>query len=133
MKKSLIYCSVFYCLTTLSNQAIASEETEVITVKGTRTALYDSRDVNVAAFGIKDPLTLPLSIQSFSQELMDTQRARTLIGVLNNDAAVQNSSVGNIFDFVSLRGFQLDWTNGLRRDGLALAPFQEPALENIQR
>ena len=64
---------------------------------------------------------------------MDIQRARTLTGVLNNDAAVQNSSIGNIFDFVSLRGFQLDWTNGLRRDGLALAPFQEPALENIQR
>ena len=54
MKKSIIYCSVIQCLIALSNQAFATETTEVITVKGTRTVLYDSRDVNVAAFGIKD-------------------------------------------------------------------------------
>jgi iron complex outermembrane receptor protein len=115
------------------NQAFAAQDIEKIEVKGTRTPLYDARDVNAAALGIKDPLSLPISIQSFSEELIVNQRARTLSEVLSNDASVQNTSVGNIFDLVSLRGFQLDWTNGLRRDGLAVAPFQDVPLENIQR
>jgi iron complex outermembrane receptor protein len=115
------------------SQTFASQTIEKIEVKGTRTPLYDARDVNAAALGIKDPLSLPISIQSFSEELIINQRARTLADVLSNDASVQNTSIGNIFDFVSLRGFQLDWTNGLRRDGLAVAPFQDVPLENIQR
>jgi len=123
---------VYLCLLSMS-QTLAAQEIEKIEVKGTRTPLYDARDVNAAALGIRDPLSLPLSIQSFSEELIVNQRARTLAEVLTNDASVQNTSIGNIFDFVSLRGFQLDWTNGLRRDGLAVAPFQDVPLENIQR
>jgi iron complex outermembrane receptor protein len=121
------------------SQAFAAQEVakveniEKIEVQGTRASLYDARDVNAAALGIKDPLTLPISIQSFSEELIVNQRLRTLGEVLTNDASVQNSAIGNVFDFVSLRGFQLDWTNGLRRDGLAVAPFQDVPLENIQR
>lgn len=113
--------------------AYAQTDIEVIDVVGTRTPLYDTRDVNAAALGIKDPLDLPISVQSFSEELMTNQRARTLGDVLINDASVQNTAIGTVFDFVSVRGFQLDWNNGLRRDGLALAPYQDVALENIQR
>jgi iron complex outermembrane receptor protein len=119
---------------TLAAQAVKKiKNIEKIEVKGTRAPLYDARDVNAAALGIKDPLSLPISIQSFSEELIVNQRARTLGDILSNDASVQNTAIGNVFDFVSLRGFQLDWTNGLRRDGLALAPFQDVPLENIQR
>ena len=117
----------------LSTVAQTANEIERLEVSGTRTPLYDTRDVNAAALGIKDPLTLPISIQSFSQELIDNQLSKTLSDVLANDASVQNSSIGSVFDFVSLRGFQLDWNNGLRRDGLALAPYQDVPLENIQR
>lgn len=138
MNKSVISNSVCLCLVAMSQTLAAQEvsklaDIEKIEVKGTRAPLYDARDVNAAALGIKDPLTLPISIQSFSEELIVNQRARTLAEVLTNDASVQNTAIGNVFDFVSLRGFQLDWTNGLRRDGLAVAPFQDVPLENIQR
>jgi len=132
MNRTLISMSVILGLGAM-NQAVAEQSIEHIEIKGTRTPLYDARDVNAAALGIKDPLSLPISIQSFSEELIVNQRARTLAEVLSNDASVQNTSVGNIFDVVSLRGFQLDWTNGLRRDGLAVAPYQDVPLENIQR
>ena len=133
MNKTRALSCVSVCLISMSQGAAAQEEIEKIAVKGTRTPLYDARDVNVAALGIKDPFTLPISVQSFSEELIVNQRARTLAEVLANDASVQNSAIGSVFDFVSLRGFQLDWTNGLRRDGLALAPYQDVPLENIQR
>ncbi|MBU2893377.1 TonB-dependent siderophore receptor [Colwellia sp. D2M02] len=116
------------------NQVIIDlKDIERVTVTGKRSPLFDIRDVNAAALGIKDPLTLPISIQSFSEQLISDQRLRTLSEVLANDASVQNTAIGSVFDFVSLRGYQLDWTNGLRRDGLALAPYQDVALENIAR
>jgi len=138
MNRTVVSSSVCLCLAAISQtfaaqKAIKTADIETIEVKGTRAPLYDARDVNAAALGIKDPLSLPISIQSFSEELVVNQRARTLAEVLTNDASIQNTAIGNIFDFVSLRGFQLDWTNGLRRDGLAVAPFQDVPLENIQR
>lgn len=135
MNRSLISKSVCFCLISMSYTLAAQEveKVEKIEIQGTRASLYDTRDVNAAALGIKDPLSLPISIQSFSEELIVNQRLRTLGEVLTNDASVQNTAIGNVFDFVSLRGFQLDWTNGLRRDGLAVAPFQDVPLENIQR
>ena len=133
MKNTLVLTCGLLCLASASRGIAAQEEIEKIAVKGTRTPLYDARDVNVAALGIKDPFTLPISVQSFSEQLILNQRSRTLAEVLANDASVQNSAIGSVFDFVSLRGFQLDWTNGLRRDGLALAPYQDVPLENIQR
>ncbi|WP_281558077.1 TonB-dependent siderophore receptor [Thalassomonas sp. RHCl1] len=137
MNKRLAFSGVLIPLLSMSQplaaQVSAQQEIEKIKVTGTRTPLYDARDVNAAALGIKDPFTLPISVQSFSEELILNQRARTLGEVLANDASVQNNAIGSVFDFVSLRGFQLDWTNGLRRDGLAVAPFQDVPLENIQR
>jgi len=137
MKKNLVTLSITTALYAVSQVATANvvqeKDIERISVKGTRAPLYDTRDVNAAAFGIKDTLTLPLSIQSFSQQLIENQQVKKLADILANDSSVQNSAIGGVFDFVSLRGFQLDWSNGLRRDGLALAPYQDVALEHIQR
>ncbi|GHF89125.1 TonB-dependent siderophore receptor [Thalassotalea marina] len=133
MKISAVRLAVISCLTIQSSALLAEQNLEHIEVTGKRTPLYDTRDVNAAALGIKDVLMLPISIQSFSDALIVNQRSKTLGDILANDASVQNTSIGAVFDFVSLRGFQLDWTNGLRRDGLALAPFQDVPLENIQR
>ncbi|BDF94762.1 TonB-dependent siderophore receptor [Pseudoalteromonas sp. KAN5] len=131
MNQSLITISAFACLVNSNN--LISNELERIEVNGTRTPLYSTRDINASALGPKDAQNIPISIQSFSEELISNQRVKTLGEVLANDASVQNTSIGTVFDFVSLRGFQLDWTNGLRRDGLALAPYQDVPLENIQR
>ena len=133
MKLNNGVCALPLSLLTLSLYANNEKSLEHIEVLGTRAPMYDARDVNAAALGIKDPLQLPISIQSFSEQLIDNQLARTLSEVLSNDASVQNTSIGPVFDFVSLRGFQLDWNNGLRRDGLSLAPYQDVALENVQR
>ncbi len=131
MTRSLLTVSVLSSL--YSSLSVAEQSIETIDVHGTRAPLYSTRDVNASALGMKDPQLLPISIQSFSEELISNQRVKTLGEVLANDASVQNTSIGTVFDFVSLRGFQLDWTNGLRRDGLALAPYQDVPLENIQR
>lgn len=132
--KKLMFGSVVMAGTFSANPALSAEALlEKIEVTTNRTPLYDTRDVNAAALGIKDTQLLPISIQSFSSKLLAEQRARTLSDVLLNDASAQNTAIGTIFDYVSLRGFQLDWTNGLRRDGLALAPYQDVPLENIER
>jgi len=112
---------------------MANDALEEVTVLGTRQPLYTTRDVNAAALGIKDALSLPISVQSFSEELIKNQRVQSLSELLANDASVQNTAIGDVFDLVSVRGFQLDWNNGLRRDGLSLAPYQDVPLENIQR
>ncbi|MDO6425809.1 TonB-dependent siderophore receptor [Thalassotalea sp. 1_MG-2023] len=132
--KKMLFGSVVMAGTFTHTFAISAEEAiEKIEVTSNRTPLYDTRDVNAAALGIKDTQLLPISIQSFSSELLSEQRARTLSDVLLNDASAQNTAIGAVFDVVSLRGFQLDWTNGLRRDGLALAPYQDVPLEHIER
>lgn len=127
------FCYLLLIGLTLSQTIGANEKMEEVTVLGTRQALYTTRDVNAAALGIKETLSLPISVQSFSEELIKNQRVQTLSELLANDASVQNTGFGDVFDLVSLRGFQLDWNNGLRRDGLSLAPYQDVPLENIQR
>jgi len=131
MTKRTLILSIFAGLTNIPSYA--NDDIEKIEVSGTRTPLYSTRDVNASALGIKDVQLLPISVQSFSQALIEDQSVKTLAGILANDSSVQNTSIGTVFDFVSLRGFQLDWNNGLRRDGLALAPYQDVAIENIQR
>lgn len=102
-------------------------------VVGGRKPLYDVRDVNLGAFGAKDAFDIPLSIHSYSSVLMENQRARTLNDVVRNDPAVQNASIGGAFDHVSIRGFETDWVNTMRRDGLSIAPYQDVPLENVDR
>lgn len=106
---------------------------DTVVVKSTRPSLYAVPDVNVGALGSKDPQDLPLSVQSYSAELIDAQRAHTLMDVLKNDASVQNASVGGAMDNISIRGFPIDWTNTMRRDGMPVAPYYDVPLENVER
>jgi iron complex outermembrane recepter protein len=98
-----------------------------------RKPLNDTHTVNVGAFGSKDVLDIPISIQTYSSELMENLRARTLNDILKNDSSVQNAAVGGAYDHVRIRGFPVDWTNTMRVDGLSLAPYQDVPLENIDR
>jgi iron complex outermembrane receptor protein len=104
-----------------------------ISVQATRPSLYSEPDVNVGALGSKNPKDLPMSVQSYSAELIDAQRARTLMDVLKNDPSVQNTAVGGAMDNISIRGFPIDWTNTMRRDGMPVAPYYDLPLENIER
>ncbi|WP_051710254.1 TonB-dependent siderophore receptor [Andreprevotia chitinilytica] len=111
----------------------ADTELETVTIQTSRPTLYKVPDVNVGALGAKDPLDVPLSIQSYPAELIANQAAHTLTDVTKNDASVQNASVGGAFDNVNIRGFGVDWANTLRRDGLSLSPYMDVPLENIER
>lgn len=104
-----------------------------IAVRGIRPSLYAVPDVNVGALGAKDPKDLPMSVASYSSELIEAQRARTLMDVLKNDPSVQNTAVGGAMDNVSIRGFPIDWTNTMRRDGMPVAPYYDVPLENVER
>ncbi|KPV93808.1 Vitamin B12 transporter BtuB [Pseudoalteromonas sp. P1-9] len=85
-------CVPYLSLLSLSLYANTEKSLEHIEVLGTRAPMYDARDVNAAALGIKDPLQLPISIQSFSEQLIDNQLARTLSEVLSNDASLKGLS-----------------------------------------
>jgi iron complex outermembrane receptor protein len=111
----------------------AEQSLSAVLVTAIRKPLYDVRDINLGAFGAKDTFDVPVSIQSYSSELIENQRARTLNDVLKNDPSVQNTAVGGAFDNISIRGFAIDWANTMRRDGLSLAPYQDVPLENIER
>ena len=104
-----------------------------ITVTGARPSLYDQRGIGLGALGTKDSFDVPLSASSYSDALIENQRARTLNDVLKNDASVQNASVGGAYDHVSIRGYAIDWANTMRREGLSLAPYQDVPLENVER
>lgn len=105
---------------------------EEIVVHG-RKQLIDTHNVNVGAFGSKDVMDVPIDIVSYSAALMQNQVARTLDDVVRNDPGVSDASVGGAYDNVRIRGFSVDWTNTMRRDGLSLAPYQDVPLENIER
>jgi iron complex outermembrane receptor protein len=114
-------------------KAAAAAALDPITVRGTRPSLYAVPDVNVGALGAKDPKDLPMSVSSYSSELIEAQRSRTLTDVLKNDPSVQNTAVGGAMDNISIRGFPIDWTNTMRRDGMPVAPYYDVPLENVER
>ncbi|WP_245982848.1 TonB-dependent siderophore receptor [Trinickia fusca] len=111
----------------------AAKSLGTISVRATRASLYSEPDVNVGALGSKDPKDLPMSVESYSADLIEAQRARTLMDVLKNDPSVQNTAVGGAMDNISIRGFPIDWTNTMRRDGMPVAPYYDLPLENIER
>ncbi|MGN6668451.1 MAG: TonB-dependent siderophore receptor [Trinickia sp.] len=104
-----------------------------ISVRDVRPSLYAVPDVNVGALGAKDPKDLPMSVASYSSELIEAQRARTVMDVLKNDPSVQDTAVGGAMDNISIRGFPIDWTNTMRRDGMPVAPYYDLPLENVER
>ncbi|MGN6649889.1 TonB-dependent siderophore receptor, partial [Trinickia sp.] len=106
---------------------------DTVSVRAARPSLYAVPDVNVGALGAKDPKDLPMSVASYSSELIEAQRARTLMDVLKNDPSVQNSAVGGAMDNIGIRGFPVDWTNTMRRDGMPVAPYYDLPLENVER
>src|SRR5690349_13401668 len=81
-------------------QNVASETPESddqsvaeVLVRG-RKPLNDTHTVNVGAFGSKDVLDIPISIQTYSSALIENLRARTINDVLRNDSSIQNAAVG---------------------------------------
>lgn len=106
---------------------------ETVLIQGKRATLYDNLDVNAGALGKQNLQDLPFSIGSFSSELMDNQRARTLQDVLKNDAAVQAASFGGAYDGVAVRGFSANAINAVRRDGLMTNVYADIPLENKDR
>ncbi|HEX7932681.1 MAG TPA: TonB-dependent receptor [Paraburkholderia sp.] len=104
-----------------------------VAVQGTRPSLYAVPDVNVGALGSKDPKDLPMSVESYSSQLITAQASRNLMDVLKNDPSVQNTAVGGAMDNISIRGFPIDWTNTMRRDGMPVAPYYDMPLENTER
>lgn len=95
--------------------------------------LNEVLDVNVGAFGAKNPLDVPLSIETYSASEIANRASRTLLDVLKADPSVQAASTGGNYDNFRLRGFAIDYVNTLRRDGLSLAPYQDIPLENVER
>lgn len=105
---------------------------EEITVTG-RKLLIDNKRVTLGAFGNKDIMEIPLSIQSYSSVLLENSRARTLLDVVRNDPGVQDGRVNGSYSNLRMRGFSTDWTNTIRRNGLSLAPYQDVPLEGVDQ
>ena len=103
------------------------------TVTITAPRLNKALEVNAGAFGAKDPMEIPLAIQSYGAETITKASPRTVRDVLAIDPSVLNSSYGGGFDNFRLRGFAMDNFNTVRRDGLALAPHYDVPLELVER
>jgi len=90
-------------------------------------------EVNVGAFGARDVMDVPLSIQSYDARTISETSARTAIDVLTTDPSISGASLGNSFDSFRLRGFKIDNFSSIRRDGMTVLPYHDEALENIER
>ncbi|WP_445116219.1 TonB-dependent siderophore receptor [Acinetobacter sp. WZC-1] len=112
-------------------QESASRELPTIIVQAT--PLNSTRVVNAGGFGAKDPMEIPIAIQSYNAEDIRDQAARTVQDILNKDASISGASYGGAFDNFRLRGFIMDNFNTIRRDGLTLAAHHDVGLENIER
>ncbi|MDJ0275270.1 TonB-dependent siderophore receptor [Sphingomonas sp. 2R-10] len=108
-------------------------DTDPATIVVTARPLNDAFEVNVGAFGDKDPLDVPLAIQLYDAEVIRSITPRTVRDVLVLDPAVQSSAYGGGFDNFRLRGFAMDNFNTIRRDGLALAPHYDMPVELVER
>ncbi|HBO0525155.1 TPA: TonB-dependent siderophore receptor [Pseudomonas aeruginosa] len=111
-----------------NDEAIVELETVTITAP-----LNRALEVNAGAFGAKDPLDIPLSIQSYSAQTISESSARTVQDVLDYDPSVTGASYGGSFDNFRIRGFVMDNFNTVRRDGLSLAPHHDMPLELFER
>ncbi|MGY2292738.1 TonB-dependent siderophore receptor [Pseudomonas sp. SDO528_S397] len=107
--------------------------TELSPISVTAQPLNAAFEVNAGGFGAKDPMDIPLAIQSYKASTIANRSARTAVDVLSLDPSVLSASAGSGFDNLRLRGFAMDNFNTIRRDGLALAPHHDVPLENIER
>lgn len=133
---ALTACGIFSVAASLAHAqdaATAQGEETLGEVVVRSEPLNKTHQVNVGAFGERDVMDIPISIQNYSAADFESKVARTLLDVLKNDPSVAPASVGGSYDYFRMRGFAIDWTNTLRRDGLSLAPYQDVALENIER
>lgn len=103
-----------------------------VTVTGRRQLIENSR-VTLGAFGNKNTMEVPLSLESVSSAQLANSQARTLQDALSNNPGVENDQINADYSNPSIRGFQSDWTNTIRRNDLNLAPYQETPLEEIEK
>lgn len=110
-------------------QAFGEERDEAITeLDPTRISappLNNAFVVNAGGFGAKDPMEIPLAIQSYTAKTIADSSARTAGDVLTLDPSILSASYGSSFDNFRLRGFAMDNFNTIRRDGLTLAPHHD--------
>lgn len=106
---------------------------EQVIINAKKETLYVNRDVNAGALGVQSLQELPFSIGSYSRELIDNQRARTVQDVLKNDPGVQAASFGGAYDGIAVRGFSANAVNSVRRDGLLTNVYADIPLENMER
>ncbi|QHB53784.1 TonB-dependent siderophore receptor [Ralstonia solanacearum] len=102
-------------------------------VTGSRPSLFASAGASLGALGEKPLEQVPFSVQAYNSELMNTQDARTLMDVVKNDPSIQDATQAGAYETVRIRGFFVDWTNTIRRDGMSVAPYYEIPLENIEQ
>lgn len=115
-----------------SGDVVLTETLDVITVVA-RPLLYNVPDVNFGALGTMKLQDIPFSLQSFSSQLIENQGSKTLLDVLKADPSVQDATTGGAYDLINIRGFPIDNSNTLRRNGMALAPYLDVPLESVER
>jgi len=125
---------VLPCALQAQSAELSAADAPVVLDAVTVTApLNEVLEVNVGAFGARDPLDIPLSIQSYDARTISETSARTAMDVLAVDPSVSGASLGSSFDSFRLRGFKIDNFSSIRRDGMTVLPYHDEGLENIER
>lgn len=133
---TLLAAGLLSTFTGLPSVEAQEREESAIELDATRISappLNNAFEVNAGGFGAKDPMEIPLSIQSYNAKTIANTSARTAVDVLSLDPSILSASAGSGFDNFRLRGFAMDNFNTIRRDGLTLAPHHDVPLENVER
>jgi len=106
------------------------EQLAEVTVTGRRPLI--ETNVTLGAFGNRDALDIPLSIESLPSTLIQNTFSRNLVDITAYDPAVQDDRINSDYSNLGIRGFATDWTNTVRRNGLNLAPYQDVPMEGVE-
>lgn len=93
-----------------------------------------AKGARLGALGNQDVMDTPFNITSYTSELMESQQAKTLVDVLNNDPSVRfTTSNGHAYENIRLRGFDVH-SSDLAINGMyGLAPLGHTSLEYVER
>src|SRR5206468_10651961 len=72
-----------------AQQATGTPETRESVMVEARRPLNETQTINMGAFGSKDPMDVPVSVQSFSSSFIESVRARTVNDIFKFDPSVQ--------------------------------------------
>lgn len=93
-----------------------------------------AQGARLGMMGNQDVMDTPFNVTSYTAELIQNQQARTLAGVMANDASVRfTTSSGHAYENFRIRGFDVNQNDVAINGMYGLAPMGRTPLEFVER